>query len=323
MTKSALGRARETGVSALLFFAILGTAGRAAADDPELSSQAAAASYRWPLAYLQRPIVLLGGMTQVGVTGATFAPNHRFNVDPANGGTYQFFPAFTAGLSLGWGIADRLEIDVFAPRLICADDGNQPSNCIAVNRYNLTSAGVSYAFLRRARAQGAVTTKLEIYRSSPLELEWGADVAFKLVPWRAFGFWLEATLSRDINPPATQTSQFTNGVMNVGLDWQVTERMLLGAHAVPLGAARGSERRNSAGDLRRRLVHLRPHHPARARGRVQQRAGEPRVEPQRPWVVHPADLRPLELLTSTRRTRRSRCRRRPRRSTEYPEAWHT
>lgn len=233
MTKSALGRARETGVSALLFFAILGVAGRAAADDPEILVQPPAAAYGWPLAYLQRPIVLLGGMTQVGVTGATFAPNHRFNVDPTNSGTYQFFPAFTAGLSLGWGIADRLEIDVFAPRLICADDGNQPSNCTAVNRYNLTSAGVSYAFLRRARAQGAVTTELEIYRTSPLELEWGADLAFKLVPWRAFGFWLEATLWRDINPPATQTSQFTNGVMNVGLDWQVTGQMRLGAHVVP------------------------------------------------------------------------------------------
>ena len=220
-------------MSALLFFAILATARRAAADDPELSAQPPAVAYRWPLAYLQRPIVLLDGMMAVGVTGATFAPNHRLNVDPASGGSYQFFPAFTAGLSLGWGIADRLEIDVFAPRIICVDDGNQPSNCSDVNRYNLTSAGLSYAFLRRARVQGAVTTELEIYRTSPLELRGGAKVAFKLVPWRSFGFWLEAALWRDINPPATQTSQFTNGLMNVGLDWQVTEHMLLGAHAVP------------------------------------------------------------------------------------------
>ena len=218
--------------SSILFLSLLASAGRAAAD-PELSAQPSAPADPWPLAYLQRPILLLAGMTELGATGATFAPNHRFNVDPTSGGTYQFFPAFTAGFSAGLGIADRLEIDLFAPRIICADDGNQPSNCIAVNRFNLTSAGVSYAFLRRPRAQGAVTTELEVYRSSPLELEWGADVAFKLVPWRVLGFWLEATLWRDINPPATQISQFTNGVMNVGVDWQVTEQVLLGAHAVP------------------------------------------------------------------------------------------
>lgn len=233
MISSSLGRALESGVSALLFFAILGSAGRAAADDPELSAQPPLAPERWPLAYLQRPIVLLGGMIELGGTGATFAPNHRFNVDPTNGGTYQFFPAFTAGLSLRAGIADSFEVDVFAPRIICADGGDQPSNCAAVNRLNLTSAGLSYAFLRRARAQGALTTELEVYRSSPFEVEWGADVAFKLVPWRVLGFWLEATIWRDINPPATQTSQFTNGVMNLGLDWQITDQVLLGAHAVP------------------------------------------------------------------------------------------
>jgi len=238
MTKSALGCALETGASACVFLSILaltvlGTARPAVADEPQVSVEQPAAPYRWPLAYLQRPILLLGGMTGLGVTGATFAPNHRFNVDPTNGGTYQFFPAFTAGLSGGWGIADRLEIDVFAPRLICADDGHEPSNCSSVNRFNLTNVGVSYAFLRRPRAQGAVTTVLKVYRSSPLELEWGGQVAFKLVPWRVLGIWLEADLWHDINPPATQTSQFTHGAINVGVDWQVTEQLLLGAHALP------------------------------------------------------------------------------------------
>jgi len=235
MTKSALGRPLELAVSVCLLSVMPWIAGPAAADEPPLSAHSPVAADRWPLAYLQRPIVLLDGMTEVGITGATFAPNHRFNVDPTNGGSYRFYPAFTAGLSLGWGIADRLEIDLFAPRLICADGGNQPSNCAAVNRFNLTSAGVSYAFLRRPRAQGAVTTKLEIYRSSPLELEWGADLAFKLVPWHVLGFWLEATVWRDLNPPATQTSQLTSAVANVGVDLQVTDQVLLAAHVVPWG----------------------------------------------------------------------------------------
>jgi hypothetical protein len=195
--------------------------------DFEPSSDASDADYRWPLAYLQRPMTLLEGMMALGGTAGTIAPNHRDIVDPTNGVASQFFPYLTAGLFVDAGITDRLELDLFAPRLLCADDGRQPSGCSAYNRFDGTGGSLTYGFLRRGRLQGALTAELEMERSSPAEIEWRGVASFKLVPWDVLGIRIDASLRRDINPPATQTVNPTIGSINVGFDWQVTERTLL------------------------------------------------------------------------------------------------
>ncbi len=195
--------------------------------DPDPSSDASGQEYRWPLAYLQRPMTLLQGMVALGGTAGTIVPNHRDNVDPTNGVASQFFPYATAGLFMDAGVTDRLELDLFAPRLLCADDGRQPSGCSAYNRFDGTGGALSYGFLRRARLQGALTAELEMERSSPAEIEWRAVAAFKLVPWDVLGIWIDGAIRRDINPPAFQTINPTIGSINLGFDWQVTERTLL------------------------------------------------------------------------------------------------
>lgn len=204
----------------------LGGASRAVAE-PDPSSDASDAEYRWPLAYLQRPMTLLRGMMALGGTAGTVVPDHTDIVDPTNGVRSRFFPYATAGLFMGAGITDRLELDLFAPRLACADDGRQPSGCSPYNRFDGTGGSLTYAFLRRARAQAALTVGIEEERSSPAELEWRAVAAFKLVPWDVLGIWIDGAIRRDINPPATQTINPTIGSINLGFDWQVTERTLL------------------------------------------------------------------------------------------------
>jgi hypothetical protein len=58
-------------------------------------------------------------------------------------------------------------------------------------------------------------------------------VGFKLVPWDVLGIWSDGAMRRDINPPATQTIQATIGSIDVGVDWQVTERTLLYCTSIP------------------------------------------------------------------------------------------
>jgi hypothetical protein len=227
MRKSGFVRLLEAGAIVCVLAVVgPGLPSRALAD-PEPSDDASDLEYRWPLAYLQRPMTLLRGMMAFGGTAGTVAPNHTDNIDPTNGVAYQFFPYATAGLFMDAGITDRLELDLFAPRLACADGGQAPSGCSTYNRFDGTGASLAYGFIRRAQVQGALTAVLEMERSSPAEIEWRAVAAFKLVPWDVLGIGLSASLQRDINPPATQTINPTIGSINVGFDWQVTERTLL------------------------------------------------------------------------------------------------
>ena len=233
MRKSGFARLFEVGGAVCLLTGVgFGMASRAVAD-PEPSGDASDQDYRWPLAYLQRPMTLLRGMVAVGGTAGTVVPDHTDNIDPTNDVANQFFPYATAGLFMDAGITDRLELDLFASRLLCADDGRQPSGCSAYNRFDGTGGALTYGFLRRARLQGALTAELEMERSSPAEIEWRAVAAFKLVPWDVLGLWIAGAVRRDINPPAFQTINPTVGSINVGFDWQVRERTLLWLHFEP------------------------------------------------------------------------------------------
>ncbi len=192
----------------------------------------AQANARWPLSYVDRPQTLPGRMFQLGVALLGDVPNDPNNVDPLTGRAYQFQPSLSLGASLAAGLTDRLEIDVTHPRLLCFGDRGE-SGCDPTNRNSGLAGGLGYGFLRGARVQGRASAGVLVTRSSPYELSWTAEAAFKFVVPGLLDVWLSGRLRRPIDPPVEDLVPDTFATVDAGVDLQVTERLLMFLHLDP------------------------------------------------------------------------------------------
>jgi hypothetical protein len=187
---------------------------------------------RWPLEWVLRPQTLRQGMLQLVASGQEDVPNHHDLVDPVDGHSYQFSPALSLGLSFGFGLTDRLEIGLWAPRLLCLGP-DQDSACDPTNRYKGLGGGATYGVLRRDRVQVAVSGQVDFARSSPDVLEWSASASLKLIAPPRLAFGLTASARRAINPPVGDPDAATFGSIDLGVDLQATRRLLLFTKLVP------------------------------------------------------------------------------------------
>ncbi len=207
--------------------AVLVATGARAGDDeaPEVAA-------RWPLAYVDRPQTLPGGMLQLAATAGGDVPNQPNNFDPVTGHAYQFQPSLSVGVAVSAGLTDRLQLGVAHPRLLCFGDSRE-SGCDPTNRNSGLTAAIGYGFLRRLHVQGEARAGVVVTRSSPFELSWDAEAAFKFVAPGRLDLWLSASVRRPIDPPPQDLVPDTFATVDAGVDLQVTERLLMFLHVDP------------------------------------------------------------------------------------------
>ncbi len=223
------GRVKLPGVVATLLGCAVLFAGTAAWADGDDAPQTQA---RWPLAYVDRPQTLPGGMFEVGATALANVPNQPDNISPITGNAYRFQPSLSLGVALSAGLTDRLQVGVAHPRLLCFGDTRE-SACNPTNRNSGLGAGLGYGFLRGRQVQGEASAGVVVTRSSPFELSWQAGAAFKFVVPGLLDVWLSGTLRRAIDPPVQDLVPDTFATVDAGLDLQVTQQLLMFLHVDP------------------------------------------------------------------------------------------
>jgi hypothetical protein len=170
------GRAASAVLVALL--APSGVA-RAQAQLAEAPGARSAAEERWPLEAIRRPLTLPAMMTAFGVALSGFRPDQDLFVNSATGAVTRFNSSATLGVSLSFGVLDRLQASIAMPRFLCVEtDG--PSGCTGNGRYDGAGATVRALAVRGEELQVAPAVRVSVSSTRPdTLLRWWIDTWLK------------------------------------------------------------------------------------------------------------------------------------------------
>jgi len=152
---------------------------RAQAQLAEEPAPRSVAEEKWPLEAIRRPLTLPAMMTAFGVALAGFRPDQDVFVNSATGAMTRFNSSVTLGVSLSFGVLDRLQASIAMPRFLCVEtDG--PSGCTGNGRYDAAGATVRALAVRGEELQVAPGVRVSVSSTRPdTLLRWWVDTWFK------------------------------------------------------------------------------------------------------------------------------------------------
>jgi len=207
-----------------------------AAPPPDLETPGAGQGLedKWPLEAVRRPLTLPRGMASFGFDLSGNRPKNHVNQNPVTGGIYTFNSSVGAGVSLGLGVTDRVEVLFDAPRLFCVAS-DPPSGCDGGNAHVGTGAGVRFLAMREHGVQIAPQVGLGIAHTSPTVLRWTADVAFKITWADVAALVVAPAVRREIEPPPPRANHWL-AYVPTEIELQATQRLLLFTVVEPWGS---------------------------------------------------------------------------------------
>jgi len=231
-------RAGRAATAAVVAVGLLAPSGVARAQAQQLAEEPAprsVAEQKWPLEAIRRPLTLPAMMTAFGVSMAGFRPDRLYVINPTTGAERPVSSSALLGVSLAFGVLDRLQASIALPRLVCVET-DAPSGCTGNGRYGDAGATLRALAVHGEELQVAPAVRVTVASTRPETLlRWWLNTSIKYTAYDS-AVTFSPVLTRTFGTTSAQPLNPWLLFLPVGFHAQLSQRLLAYGVVQPWGS---------------------------------------------------------------------------------------